>query len=335
MEWKSIIKNKLFESSFWKVVEFLQGLQYSFNYWWYYKTGFLSTNSTSIREINIEFSNQCNLRCKFCALDHDKPAVYMQENLLRQFFENLLSDKRFSKVETLQLYNAGETLLHPKVVDLLKVVKEYKQNFSAEGRKFPEVHIVTNAMLLREKLSKAIIDLKVVDVLRVSMDGGCPEDFEQMRTRAKWLPFYNNVKFFHQYNRETNGGVQLRTITIVPDDKPLSLDWMETEFREILELADSYELRRLHNWGGEIEGIGYRAKTHKTGCNMAMQQMVLLPNGDFTICCNDLNSKGVVGNLLQSNLYEVYKSAERIKYLDLLYEGKKEELELCRECETY
>ena len=66
---------------------------------------------------------------------------------------------------------------------------------------------------------------------------------------------------------------------------------------------DSFELRRLHDWGGEVDlQEESRPTKYKLGCNMAMHQMVVLPNGDVTMCCNDLNSKGVVGNIKNTSL---------------------------------
>lgn len=66
-----------------------------------------------------------------------------------------------------------------------------------------------------------------------------------------------------------------------------------------------------------------------------MKQMVLLPNGDITVCCSDLNSRGVIGNLLQDDLYAIYNSKNRRRYIDLLYQGRKKEIELCKDCETF
>jgi radical SAM protein with 4Fe4S-binding SPASM domain len=142
--------------------------------------------------------------------------------------------------------------------------------------------------------------------------------------------------FFKNINKKLGGKIQLKTITIVPDDKPLELDWMDPQFKEILLMADSYELRRLHSWGGEVEGVLLRKKNvFKSGCNMILDQMILLPNGDVTVCCNDLNSKGVIGNILQNSLYEIYESEARKLYIHKLAQGKKHELELCKDCESY
>ena len=68
---------------------------------------------------------------------------------------------------------------------------------------------------------------------------------------------------------------------------------------------------------------------------MAMHQMVVLPNGDVTMCCNDLNSKGVVGNIKDKALSEIYNSKERREYIDKLMWGKRNQLDLCKGCQSF
>lgn len=326
----------MYNNSFlWKFVEFFQGLTYVWKYYYHYVFAFQANSATSLTEINIEFSSACNLRCSFCALDHDKPKVFMEKETLKKFLEELVYDKRFANVQRLQLFNGGETLLHPKRIELFKLIKRYKLEAKAIGRSFPEVHLLSNAMLLRERMAREILELDLIDVMRVSLDGGTPESFEEMRQRAKWPIFYQNLKTFNKLRKELGAKTKLWTTSILPADKPFTLDWMDAEFRELLLEADDYELRRLHNWAGEIDNLEVKTKPYKVGCTLAMNQLVLLPNGDVTICCSDLNSKGVVGNILKSSFYDVYQSQERRRYLDLLYQGKKEELALCKGCETF
>lgn len=330
---KAYIKNTFYNLPLvWKTIEFFQGVSYGLNYNKYYR--FENINSTSLREINIEFSSACNLRCQFCALDHEKPQSYIEPELLRKLLTQLTEDKRFQNVKRIQLYNGGETLLHPNRIQLLEILKEFKSSTKAKGLAFPKVVLLTNAMLMREKMSKQIIDLDVVDELMVSLDGGTPEDFEDIRVRAKWPIFYKNISTFLDYRDQQKANIFFKTITILPDHLSFNIDWMHPQFKEILLRADDYELRRLHNWAGEVEGQTPN-KSHKLGCTLLMKQLVILPNGDVTVCCSDLNSRGVVGNLNKQSLYDVYQSPKRLKWLKLLYQNKKEEIDLCRQCETF
>lgn len=330
---KNYIKNTLYNHSFfWEVVEFFQGLSYALNYLISYKWHL--TDKATIKEVNVEFSSECNLRCQFCSLDHLKPKTYITEEMLEKLLQQLLNDTHFKGVERLQLYNAGETLLHPKRIELLKLIKQYKALFTEKGLHFPKVILLTNATLLRQRLSQEIIDLDIVDELLVSLDGGTPEAFEEMRVRAKWPIFYKNILDFIDYRNQKESKTILKTISIIPAEKPFTLDWMHPEFREVLEKADKYELRRLHNWAGEV-ALESKEKKHKIGCTLLMKQLVLLPNGDITVCCSDLNSRGVIGNLGKESLYEIYNSHKRLDWLKSMFQNRKHEIDLCKDCETF
>ena len=316
----------------WKAIKKGQELKYNYQYQKYY--GKLSTATASISEINLEFCSNCNLRCKFCALDHLKPKTLMSVGVLDTLFDNLLNDERFANVKTINLYNGGETLMHPGRVEMFERIKSFKDDFKVKEKPFPKIVLLTNGMLLRSQLSEEITKLQVLDEVGFSLDGGSPEAFEDLRVNAKWKKFSTNVKDFIIAKNVFHPACKTFGISIVMDPHPLNDSWMHPDFREITQLLDSVEYRRLHDWGGQVD-IGEKQKINKKGCDLLMKQMVILPNGDVSVCCNDLNSEGVVGNILKDNLYDVYKGQQRLRYVHLLHEGRKDELDLCKNCVSF
>lgn len=335
LQFKDWLKSKVYRKPvIWPMLERGQSVLYRWNHLRYYQSRRANLR-LSLHELHIEFASNCNLRCKFCALDHDKPKQHITEDVLRKVFDQLRDDTRFHKIKRIHLHNGGEILAHPKRVDMLAVIGEYKKANAAAGIPFPEIHMLTNGMLMRERIAKEILDLGVVDEVGWSMDGGSPEDYESMRLLAKWDKFSDNLKTFHQINAESRYPVKTFAITCVPDDKPLGTAWMEPSFRHAVESVDRLEVRRLHNWGGAIDELVSPPKSHKIGCDLLMQQMVILPNGDVTVCCTDLNSQGVIGNVLEQSLFDIYFGPARREYLDKLRDGRKDELELCKDCESF
>lgn len=318
----------------WTTLESLKTVMYGYNYLKYYKLPG-NPKTGSIREINVEFCSACNLRCKFCALDHLKPKQQITSEVLEKVLQELIDNPLFKKVEVINLYNGGETLLHPKRLDLFKLIAKYKAKCNEVRVRFPKVLLLTNGMLLRKELAEALLDLDVLDVIQFSLDGGTVAKFEELRVNAKWDKFYKNVLELIQLKNAKGSKVKIKSITIVEELFPLTTDWMEHEFKQLIDQMDSFELRRLHDWGGEVELEEESNKKYKLGCNMAMHQMVVLPNGDVTMCCNDLNSKGIVGNLSDSKLGEIYSSKERLDYIEKLMWGKRNELELCKGCQSF
>jgi radical SAM protein with 4Fe4S-binding SPASM domain len=66
-----------------------------------------------------------------------------------------------------------------------------------------------------------------------------------------------------------------------------------------------------------------------------MGEPAVLPDGRVTVCCADLNARGVIGNLGESSLREIYDSPERASMLDAFRHGKKTSIPLCKDCAGY
>ena len=257
----------------WKSLEFLQGMFFVKNYLFYYKWN-LKKNSTTTREVNIEFVSYCNLRCSFCSLDHEKPKVRMTPAILENLMNNLVNDHRFRKVEVIHLHSGGETLLHPQIGELLAIIKKYKDLAKNKNQRFPKVNLLTNATPLSEQKAIEIIESGAIDVMRFSMDGGSPERFESMRVRAKWDIFYKNMVFFLNENKRQNKNIKTHIISVIDAKNPLKTNWMDNQFVEVLNLVDTYELRHPHSWAGEVDIEGNSSnsmnKPHKIGCGLLM-----------------------------------------------------------------
>ncbi|MBX7152600.1 SPASM domain-containing protein [bacterium] len=273
-----------------------------------------------------------------CSLDHDKPKQRMSPEILGKILDNLLTDRRFESIEVINLHNAGEALLHPEIIKMLQIISNYRKKAHLTRQSFPQVFLLTNGIPLTKEKASEILKLNVIDKMRFSMDGGTPEKFEEMRTRAKWETFSNNVKTFISLNNQNNGQrVSTQIISVIEPDRVLNTNWMDKEFREILSLVDEYELRHPHDWAGEVDIKLNRKKhkPHKIGCGLLMHQLVVLPNGDVTVCCADLNSRGVIGNILEKELFEIYRSEKRLLWIKAHLKRKKVNVELCKDCETH
>ncbi|NUM82201.1 radical SAM protein [bacterium] len=317
------------------MIESIQGIFFVINYYVYYRIG---KNASSIRELNIELVSYCNLRCVMCSLDHEKPKQRMAPETLNKILSNIHTDRRFKSLEVINLHNAGEALLHPEIISMLEIISKYKKNAVQNQKPFPKVFLLTNGIPLSKEKAASILELNVIDKMRFSMDGGTPAKFEAMRTRAKWEVFSNNIKTFISLNNQSNGRrIRTEIISVIEPDRSLHTHWMDEDFKKILSSVDEYELRHPHDWAGEVDIKLNRKKDkpHKIGCGLLMHQLVVLPNGDVTVCCADLNSRGVVGNILEKDLFSIYRSKKRLEWIKSHLKKKKNTIDLCKDCETH
>jgi radical SAM protein with 4Fe4S-binding SPASM domain len=311
--------------------------------------------------LNIEFASRCNLRCKWCTLDFDKPSVNMDEALLAQTLDELFTAPGFT-VGEIALHNGGETLMHPRLRPMLDVIAAKRAGRTA----VPVFTLLTNGVLLNDAKSKTILESGAIDLLRVSVDGGSVAAFEEIRTPAKWARVRENVLHFVELNNQAARRIKTGVICVVAPEQPLTIDWMEEEFREVLLAVDSYELRHPHNWDGskdlgltpepepapavplQLYGLGRSllrqvrnaitdrppAPTHRV-CKFLLSELVVLPDGRVTVCCADLNARGVIGSLHEQSLREIYESEERQSMIDLFRQGHQASIPLCKDCSGY
>jgi len=285
---------------------------------------------STIREINVEFANFCNLRCKWCSLNHSKEKVILNEQIFEKLLKDLVYDRRFKLVKNLNLWNAGEVLLNKYIVNLLKLLKRYKDMGIKRNGYFPKISLLTNGIFLTKDMSIKIIEINVIDKLIFSVDGGSIKKYEEIRRGAKWSIISNNINTLKKMN---GNRIITEIICMVDPKKPLNQDWMKDDFKNVLEKVDVVSLRHPHNWDGSVNmGIKKDDKIKK-GCYFLMCQLVLLPNGDVTVCCADLNSRGVIGNILKNSLFEIYRCDKRRKMIKLNLSGNRNKIPLCQNCD--
>ena len=294
------------------------------------------TERLTLEWLNLEFASICNLRCKWCSLDHSKPKDFMSRELLGKVLDEVVSDPGI-ELDRIELHNAGETLLHPDIPGMFEEIAARKENL-------PTINLLTNAGALNDKKIRTILDSGAIDVVRFSVDGGTRESFEELRKPAKWDHIRRNIHAFLDANAAMERPLETGIICILGPERELSTDWMEPDFQELFGRIDNVALRHPHNWDGSVsldisddEYTSHAAKMAAMGkvCYFLTKDMVVLPNGDVTVCCADLNSRGVIGNVSLESLRQVFHSQGRIDMLRKFAAGRKNDIDLCKDCTGY
>jgi len=284
--------------------------------------------------LNVEFNSSCNLRCRWCALDHTRPRGVMTSATLETLLAQL-SDGALPSLTCLDLHNGGETLLHPDLPGMLSTLSTWKPSLLRANPGL-RIRLLTNGMLLTERKARQIIDSRAVDCLRFSVDGGSPEQYELIRRGAKWHTLQRNVLKFTEHNRNSEHPIRTEAICMVAEghDIPFS-----PSFTELLAMFDKVSLRHPHNWDGsaelDVDDSSYRriAEEHTGECCFLLERnMVVLPDGQVTVCCNDLNARGVIGSIHEHTIREIALSHIRREMREAMLQGRRKDIPLCRNC---
>ena len=138
--------------------------------------------------LNIEFSSVCNLHCRWCVLDHEKPPQFLSPDRFEALLKQIAAGE-LPFLERIDLHNGGEALLHPRIDEMLNLLALYRPLF----RQPIHIAVLSNGTVLRESTLNLLVSGIVVDEIRLSIDGGTPAEFEKIRRGAKWLTVAGNV----------------------------------------------------------------------------------------------------------------------------------------------
>lgn len=276
-----------------------------------------------IRSVNFDISSGCNLRCRYCALDHDRKPGFMGLEMFERVLDEMADHSRF-RVHRLQLHHGGDALLHPQFGELLTSLGSRKQAGS-----WNEVRLLTNAMLLKGEKCDSIFDSGGIDYIRFSVDGGTPESFERMRPPAKWDRVMGNIEEFLDENEAR--GRPLRTGMISMFDRPA--EDLDPRFISLSKRVDYYMPRDPHHWDGSAELDLPPPDPVPDGlCRFVMVQVVVRFDGLVLPCCADLNGRGAIGDLNKSTLFDVVRGETRARMVTLMEADRRKEIAHCRTC---
>ncbi len=136
---------------------------------------------THLTKIYIEPTVACNLDCITCFRNAwEQPIGRMTEETFESIFNGL---KQMDPIPSVYFGGIGEPLFHQKTIEWIRRIKEL-------GVK---VELITNGTILTEKKSRELIDAGL-DVLWVSLDGGTPESFADVRLGAELPLILENLR---------------------------------------------------------------------------------------------------------------------------------------------
>ena len=133
------------------------------------------------REIQVEVTGACNLRCRMCLVRYRAPLGRVRGSLPLPRFRAVVDALPALRRTTLQ--GLGEPLLAPALLDMIALAK-------ARGS---EVGFNTNGTLLDEAHARALVALDL-DWLHVSLDGAVAATHEGIRDGATFAAIVGNLR---------------------------------------------------------------------------------------------------------------------------------------------
>jgi radical SAM protein with 4Fe4S-binding SPASM domain len=277
-------------------------------------------NSTiaAIQLINVQLTNRCNLNCRWCSV----PQFEKKEDMKFSMFERMMQQINSPNmvVDEIMLQTAGESLLHPELNTFLDFLGSLKNR--------PRTTLVTNATCLSDRVAQIILSSQGLDNISFSVDGGTKKTYEWLRRGAIYEKTLDNIFRFLDLNR---GQIKTGIITIDLGSK------FDTNFSELCKKVNSVEIRPPHNWTGFEKLENFKTINqifNPFPCNLIKNNLVVRLNGDVTVCCADQLGRGVIGNIENNHLHNLWKN-ERFEIFKLQALGRKDTIPLCKKCNIF
>jgi len=281
------------------------------------------------REIILETTNHCNLRCRFCHFHGEgvkkrRPKGFLSRRLFFRILEELSSWRPPHSI-TLCLHGAGEPLLHPELKDFLE---------AAVAVPHLRVGFMTNAMLLSEDWARFLVELPLAWIA-FSVDGVRPETNDTFRRGARLQKIEKNISRLLAYKREKKSPLPEVSFNMVKypgvseeEVQAYVARWLPEAARVMVSRFRPIGSRRLLT-------PQERLCLSPRPCPLPFQQLVVGWDGQVGLCCEDPFLEIFLGDANNQRLLEIFSGPRLSRVRELISSLRLEALPLCRDCDVW
>ena len=264
------------------------------------------------RVVRIEPASACNLRCIHCPTGTvDMPRGIMRSEIFDLIVENI--EKHLDKVKVVVLYHGGEPLLNSKLPDMIRELKSIG---------IPFIKTVSNGMMLNTEIGERLIEAGL-DSIEFSLDGESPEDNNSIRRNSDYQKILGNIKSFIDLKNEKKSELPSVAISMTQFLRhSLKSPKLQAEIPVFIkqDLGEAY-LSQLNmnavlamQWPGlELSGrfdlYVEDEKNDANYCDHVINTVTVRWNGDVVPCCYDLTTMLLMGNILESDIADIWNNA--------------------------
>ncbi|MFC1563021.1 radical SAM/SPASM domain-containing protein [candidate division KSB1 bacterium] len=263
--------------------------------------------------IQIETNIFCNDSCDFCP---QRDAVRETKIMPDEFWMKIVDETR-GRGMIYRPFMVNEPLTDKRLPEIIRYIKEDRT---------AKVDLNSNGGLLTEEWGMRLIE-EGVDIIKFSVDGFSEESYRKSGRGDDYEQIVENINRFIELKKRMKGCV----IIIV---RMIDMDTNRHEQKDFLEYwgerADNAVIVPLYRW----PWTGQERPVMKP-CPKIREEMFFMTDGTAVLCCWDNLKKGVIGNIKESTVKEIWNGELNRKYRNLINEGRRDEVLLCSKCDGY
>lgn len=251
--------------------------------------------------VDIQTRSGCNAHCEFCGVGREKNRMkgIMTDDLFEQVVDEVLTFPLLTKINPFLL---NDPLVDRKIEDKIEYITRKKN-----GRRRPQVRIITNAGLLTEERAYRLLH-SGLDELNISFHSIIPEIYEQMMPPLKFNKVMGNilklVELRDHIKARKKPKINVWTVLTRPVEEN-----RENEKQYWKKLGVGFVARKLDNRASndiDVTGLGGRPMDLVQICPIPFWRAWIMWNGDMVMCCVDQERSNVLGNCSDRSIKEIW-----------------------------
>lgn len=300
-----------------------------------YKRGLTCVNYPPLY-LWIEPTDYCNLDCSVCP--SQKPKVRSKGKMEFSLFKKIIDEAAIG-FPIINLYLAGESLLHPQIFDMI--------NYAADHN--AATCLFTNATLLDTSTAHRLLDSKL-DWLGFSVDGYDQQTYDMIRRKASFATTIANIETFLALKQQR--GLKhphtylnlVETPCLLQDTPKNNQHTFKQRFFDLG--LQQFVVSQPHNWAGLINNadmldsptsasrntIPTKTASHYARCPSPWSTLAVLWDGVVVPCCLDAHARYAIGNVRTHSVIEIFNNSRMQSLRKQMTNGNIGDVELCRNC---
>ncbi len=288
----------------------------------------------------IDITNRCNAKCVWCPNPDLTNVGAMDMDVYRKIIDDF-----GTRGGVVTFGTFGEPLMDKFMQERIEYLQRYP--------KIHKVEVLTNGFFLNDKIVPTLLKHGVgVDI---SLDELDKQTFEDVKKMSFDVVRDNIVSFLEANKKAAHPvpvNIRIKTLRTVEET-------MQQELFKIIASHDcsvvlnSIDDNIISNWAGKLDKDAFVKEfeistnnktryTHKrfnqtniAPCTQLWKWMVVYWDGSVVLCCADMFSQTVVGDLKTNSITEVWNGPTMKNYRDQMVNRKRFDVAICQDCDIH
>ena len=275
-------------------------------------------------QIVVDLCNVCNYECIHCPQSQYKKSdaftgTYLSEEINKKLVDEAANDGA-GMIQQIRYTAAGEPLLHPKAIDMLRYAVENSKTM---------VTLTTNGSLLTDEMSDELLDMNI-GLIDFSLDAFKDETYAQIRKKGDLKIVRERILDMLNKKKLKNSKTRI-IVSFVEQEKNTS---EKDEFKKYWEEhgIDFVVIRKCHSAGGFF----YKENNKKRWiqpCVYPWERVAMDAKGNLSFCPASWLGKTVIcRDYSKTTIKEVWNNKDYQQLRKEHLENKFDKYKVCEEC---